>query len=548
MVKKKGINKLYLVGGAGGAVAAVLVAVFVFGVGLDFVNPQFQEPTDLTVQEIQQNEQVIIDVENIFCGGGTTQIGIEDIPSDTPLEIQQILLSTEVFCIPLKEEIIPDGVDEETKKLEDEIIDPVPITDPIINQTMTNQTKTIFSEDSVIGQICDELNLDCGSTTFVLSSKVTKIDSAGEVEVVEGRFGFEQLALFVEDVSDKDYSTGRLIIELKIEGDPNTPISGKTDTLGRTGQAQLGLLIPTNEFPSLILPDLELQVADTTDANGEAVVFFIGPTGALSPNFIFEFANFINDFPNEVITPLALHLDFFNISDGTNDFSIRNLELFSMDIARDDQKILITNEEGITERVYPSDSRILITTKTNEIKGTQCLIYKSETTVVFDSALGRNQITGSVQTGCKAVNLSCPCLGTDPPTNKLDNVIAGTATSPTLSGINLLDSEGRLVATALGGIGTVFDELVTRNANYTIQVISPPISADLSFGKSQETQSFTCEATPLPIQKITSTVVTRQLNPGVGGFTSGTYTNYYYYITTDGVRPTTESNTQCNFP
>jgi len=539
-IKKKGINKLYLIGGAGGTVAAVLVAVFVFGVGLDFVNPQFQEPTDLTVQEIQHNEQVILDISTIFCGGETTQIEVEDLAPDTPLEIQQILLSTEIVCIPLKEEIIPDGVDEETKKKEDEIIDPVPIVDPFpfINQTMTNQTK--FSEDPIIVQICDELNLDCGSTSFVLSSKVTKIDSAGEVEVVEGRFGFEQLALFVEDVSDKDYATGKLIIELKIIGEPNTAISGNVDILDRTGQAQLGLLIPNLAFPTLLTTDLELQVEETTNADGEAIVFFIGPTGALSPDFTFEFANVeITDFPNEAITPLVLHLDFLNISVGTNDFSIRNVDLFTMDIFRDDQKILIVNEEGITERVYPSDSRIIITTKTNQIKGTQCLIYKYEPIVQFDSVLGKNQITGVKQTGCRAVNLSCPCLGTDPPTNKLNNVIAGTATSPTLSGINLLDSEGRLVATALGGIGTVFDELITRNANYTIQIISPEISADLSFGKSQETQSFTCQATPLPIQKLTTTTTP----VGVGSAI-----NYYYYITTDGVRSTTVSNTQCNFP
>jgi len=511
----------------GVAIAGVLIAVFVFGVGLDFVNPMFQEPTPLTSQEIQEKEQVVIEIEKVFCGGGTEST--IDIPSSADLDgeataqLQSDLQEFGEFCVPLNENIIP----EEVKKEIEEISDPVPIVDPpIINQTMTNQTKTVFSEDPIIVQICDELNLDCGSTTFVLSSTVTKIDSAGEVEVVEGRFGFEQLALFVEDVSDKDYSTGRLIIELKIEGDPNIPISG-------TGQAQLGLLIPTNEFPTLLTPDLELQVEETTNADGKATVFFIGPTGALSPNFIFEFANNINKFPNEAITPLSLHLDFLIVDDGINDFAIRNIELFSMDIARDDQKILIVNEEGITERVYPSDSRIIITTLTNDIIGNQCLIG----TFIRQACPTSAECLGYVSGGCM-IDRSCavnsPCLSGDPP----NRVLAGTAPGPTLTGINLLDSEGRLVATALGGIETIFDELVTRNANYTIQITSPPISSDLSFGKSQETQSYTCQENARANQKVTITTAasTKENAPG---------TNYYYYITTNGI---IAGETQCNLP
>lgn len=536
MAKKKGINKLYLIGGAGGTVAAVLIAVFVFGVGLDFVNPLFQEPTPLTSQEIQEKEQVVIEIEKVFCGGGTSGMIPDLVPLEGEVLNDEAIALLEIslqefgeFCVPLNENIIPDEVEKEIE----EISDPVPIIDlilpdPFMNQTITNQTK--FSEDPIIVQICDELNLDCGSTTFVLSSKVTKIDSAGEVEVVEGRFGFEQLALFVEDISDKDYSTGRLIIELKIIGEPNTAISG-------TGTTQLGLLIPNRAFQSLLTTDLELQIEETTNADGEAIVFFIGPTGALSPDFTFEFANVeITDFPNEAVTTLVLHLDFLNISDGTNDFAIRNVDLFSMDIFRDDQKILIINEEGITERVYPSDSRIIITTLTNDAIGNQCLIG----TYLRQACPTSAECSGYVRAGCVADNsctINSPCLSGDPP----NRVLAGTATSPTLSGINLLDSEGRLVATALGGTGIVFDELLTRNANYTIQITSPSISTnDLSFGKSQETQSYTCQKDATAKQKVT--IVKKEFR--VSG-TMNFANNYYYYLTTNGI---TEGATQCNFP
>jgi len=558
MAKKKNIlsgnNRLFLIGGVGGTAVAVLIAVFVFGVGLDFVNPLFQEPTPLTSQEIQEKVQVVIEIENIFCGGGTSDMIPVLVPFEGEVLNEESIAFLELalqefgeFCVPLNEDIIPDEVDEETKKIEDEIIDPVPIVNPFVPtpDPFMNQT-IVFSEAPVIVQICDELNLDCGSTSFVLSTKVTKIDSAGEVEVVEGRFGFEQLALFVEDVSDKDYATGRLVIELKIIGEPNTAISGKVDILGRTGQAQIGLLIPNLlifeeagfPFPTTLTGDLELQVEETTNADGEATVFFIGPTGALSPDFTFEFANnlFNREFPDEAITPLVLHLDFLNISDGTNDFSIRNVDLFTMDILRDDQKILIVNEEGITERVYPSDSRIIITTLTNDAIGNQCLIG----TYLREACPTSEECSGRVSAGCLTDN-SCtirsPCLSGDPP----NRVLAGTATSPTLSGINLLDSEGRLVATALGGTGIVFDELLTRNANYTIQITSPPISTgDLAFGKSQETQSYTCQKDATAKQQVT--IVKKELRFGT---TMNFFNNYYYYLTTNGI---IEGATQCNFP
>jgi len=510
MAKKK-INKLYLIGGAGGTVAAVLIAVFVFGVGLDFVNPLFQEPKDLTVQEVQQNEQVIIDIENVLCGGG---IDSGDLDPNLPADI----ISDP--CIPSGEttspgeEVSPKDIEEEIKKDNEMVIDPNPV-----NQTMTNQTKTIFSEDNTIGQICDELDLGCGSDTMLLTSKISKIDSTGEIEIVEGRFSFSQLALFVEDVSDKDYATGRLIIELKITGEPNTAISG-------TGTARIGILGGANLDLFKNLNELNLQVAETTDENGEAVVFFVGPTGATSPTFTFEFTDNFNEFANESITPLKLILDRLDVNDGTNDFAMENIEFFSMDIFRDDIKIIITNEEGITERVFPSDSRLVLTTVKNVIKGTSCLIYSAP--------------SQQTPTGCISKGVNCPCFGTMPLTNKLFNVVAGTAPAPSVIGIILFDESGGLLFSKPGGTGKIFDELLTRNENYKLTTSSPEFTSNiLSYGKPQETKSFMCESDGIAKQKLV-TVVTGEVNNCGRGFC-----NYYVYIQTDGI---TIGDTQCNFP
>jgi len=517
MAKKKGINKLYLIGGAGGTVAAVLIAVFVFGVGLDFVNPLFQEPKDLTVQEVQQNEQVIIDIENVLCGGGFSGDLDPNLPADI---ISSILSSPNDPCIPSGEttspgeEVSPKEIEEEIKEKDDMIIDPNPV-----NQTMTNQTKTDFSEDNTIGQICDELDLGCGSDTMLLTSKISKIDSTGEIEIVEGRFSFSQLALFVEDVSDKDYATGKLIIELKVIGEPNTAISG-------TGTARIGILGGSNLDLFKNLNELNLQVAETTNADGEAVVFFVGPTGASSPTFTFEFADNFNEFANEAITPLKLILDRLDVNDGTNDFAMENIELFSMDIFRDDIKIIITNEERITEKVFPSDSRLVLTTVKNVIKGTSCLIYQN--------------LIGLNAEGC-IKSTSCPCLGTMPLTNKLFNVVAGTAPAPSVIGIILFDESGGLLFNKPGGTGKIFDELLTRNENYILMTSSPELTSNiLSYGKPQETKSFTCESDGIAKQKVVVVVTGDTLNCG-----RGDRCNYYAYIQTDGI---TIGDTQCNFP
>jgi len=534
MAKKKGINKLYLIGGAGGTVAAVLIAVFVFGVGLDFVNPLFQEQTGLTVEQIQQNNDIAFQVSQIE--GDLAPISEADLQPPTYTDPPDLP--------PL------DPIDEPNP------IDDLP--DPIEDPPITNGT---FSEDPPIDQICDELDLGCGTRAITLTSIVTKTDSSGVATVVEETFSVGQLAFFVEDISGIDFSTGRITIELLITPDRPTSLgfggSGEMDVLIR-GESVLPNKIPIKTDPLAL-------------GTGEPTRFLFGDVG--SPDFTFSIAEHFDKFLNEQVSRLSFVVTFsvqeivvqevsctpdecFSSEPGDT-FGVTNLKVFSLDIARDDQKIIIVNEEGVEERIFPSDSRIVVYTnpKTptrNEGAG-WCRTFYSIFNPDYNYLMTYTNPAGTPTTfpeACLTVDSICT----------YNNVIGGCNISVgtigqfsgaytlavvpaiALSQFTLIDSDGRLVTTALGGIkGKVFDyNTLTRNENYTMTIASPSISVELNYGKTQETQSYTC----LPDYTIRHKAVGGFAQPQAGLPSGGPR---YTWVDLFPIQPTS-STPECNFP
>ncbi len=484
----------------GAAIAGILVAVFVFGFGLDFVNPLFQEPQGLTANEIQQNEKAIIDInkalEDEFGDGDPNSICIDD-----PTQ--------EITC--------------------DEIIDP--IDPPPINEIVMNGTQGIIedppitngtqSDDPPIDQICDELDLGCGTRTLTLTSIVTKTDSSGITTVVEETFDVGQLAFFVEDISGIDFATGRISIELIVEGEIGQDIlgSGEMDVLIR-GES----VLPN---PVIITPVL---ISD-----GIVQLRF---GSALSDNFLVSIADHFDKFLNEQVSRLSF-VTTFRIDeaviqevicdpsgcstfegDAGDSFGVTNLKVFSMDIARDDQRIIVVNEQGIEERIFPSDSRLVISSVAKSYTGEYCLVYAC------------TRACGSCPQTCTgSPSITASCIGS---TSNTAVAPAGTAPAPTLTSINIIDIDGILVTTSAGGSGSSFFDYnqLTRNANYTMTVGSPVFSSVLNYGKTQETQSYTCFSD--------ATVNFQLISYGV-----------YPWISTGaykGPSGITIGATQCNFP
>ena len=165
MAKKKNIlsgnNRLFLIGGVG-AVGAVLVAVFFFGVGVEgilpFVPANEVIPTQLTAQEINENEQVIIKITEItqaptdFCPTAITAL-MECISIEGEVIIEVSNEETSILCGLTEEEInqCNNEIDEIIAELNSQINESPPIT---------NDTDS--SPDPIDDQVCDILDLDCG--------------------------------------------------------------------------------------------------------------------------------------------------------------------------------------------------------------------------------------------------------------------------------------------------------------------------------------------------------------------------------------------------
>jgi hypothetical protein len=312
----------------------------------------------------------------------------------------------------------------------DELEDDLIILDPM--------NMTDFSEDPPDVQICDQLDLGCGSEIMDLKATITKIDSFGNKTVITETFIIPALS-FLADPTDFDFKDGFLELGLEL----NTK---RTTTITNSGLFDVFL----NGQSILDMP-IQLSGIGTSDSEGILPINFISPTGAPSNVFTFNFGLNFDKFVNEQINPLELRVLNLDVDRNGELFSIVNQTIITLDIERDDIKILIIDEElGEFERVYPTDSR---------------LVFGS-----FPKTL---------------VATSGACIGAG----------AGTAPAPQIGRIDVLDENGELFTFSNGGTGIAFmDELLTRNANYTVKIFFPSDQGMIEYGKSQETKTFECHS------------------------------------------------------
>ena len=482
MAKKKGVNKV-AIGAVGIGVLIAVSVVFVTGIGFDFVVPQDAEGLEvpvLTPSETDQVQDIIDEVSDL-----------SDDVSDAENCLEGQEGSQEVIDTDECNQNIQDAIDKVDEK-EMEIDELLP--SPDLNDTDT-------STDPPPDQVCDEFELNCGGTPKLeLQTSITKIDSAGNSELVENTFDIPLASFFVEEETNIDYSTGRLEIKLVVKGDPTTAYMG-------TGKVDL--LIAGQ---SVLTAPLDVQV----DGMGEVDLLF----GGISDTFTFSIEDNFDNFVNQEVTPIAVQVKELNISDGTENFSMADQEVFVMNILRDEFRVLIVDEEGGgTQRVYPTDSVLKVTGATTAVVGIKCPLYFKTT------------ISGQTQT-----ELGSTSAPTDPSGcyNSAITTVTIATDSPTLLGLNLIDGSGILLKSFAGGKGEVVNELLTRNANYTLTIASPSFSTDLSFPKSQQTQSYTCTNE----YKINYIKETQFTNWGGGTTTKHNLVPSSYTIT----------NVNCNFP
>lgn len=373
------------------------------------------------------------------------------------------------FTLPLEEEIII-LTDEE---LNDYLVDPT--LDPNIGNTVTDDeikaiddaiNKTVTSNDPPLTQIGDELDLPTTTKIINLETFVVKIDSLGNRSNQTITNQLIPLSLFVEEDTDADFRTGRIEYELTLVTDPNTMI---------IADGLFNINISNNE---IIQTDVEIKASGITDQEGRITVNFISPTGFSSSSFTFDFDTFFGAFPNEEITTVEFIIKGIEVTlDRDQKFGLSsNQASFSMDILRDDILIFIEDTEGNVIRSYPQDDRILVKTQAS----TLTCVYRT----TAPACCGKTCLFSS---GCGRITLCSRCSVPAP-------YVCARFVAPSISA-SLFDENGLIAENS--GSGILIDELVFRNANYTIDhnVVGFQDPVLINAPKSQKNYGYSCWTT-----------------------------------------------------
>lgn len=493
---RKSASRIIIAGAGIGVLIAVIIPVmiFVFGVGNPNVLPQETDPDPFEIPITCLEGQVrttqgtcvpdldpILDDPESFCNipqselqkiaeceiqtQDEQQVGTQDLPAD---ECSQVSRESVETCGAEIDQLIFELTE-----------DAEPDDEPIPEEPEETSTDDPFT------QICDQTPdlIICGdSRSLELIVRVLKTDSQGTQTVVEETTPFTRLAFLIENATDRDFRTGLLQFEVQVKGDPDFQYSG-------TGK--IDLLIGTQ---SIFSQPVDVRVDGTGDENGNVDLLFVSPTGSTSDLLLFDFDENFDRFNDESVTAIRLHVVELNV-DGERDqkFAIVDEDVFTMDIARDDIKLLITDEQGITSRVYPSDSRLVINSRTNTSEEGFTGLVRVK---IFESIFYGNGV------GCSQFQLVSDTSYT------ASTSTTSTVPAPTLTGVTIFDEEQNIIDSRASGGSYSFNEL-TRNQNYTVKLTNPNISSEpLDYGKSQETKTFECR------QEGTTNITTKTVTVG----------------------------------
>lgn len=385
MVKKKGFKfHKRFIWIPGGIVALVLVAVFVFGIGFDLL--PFSQPTSIPYPDLR------------------------NVNPSPEVAIPLIIENTKATLEEDNETIIPDLPiikDDELEKIEM----------AMNNTESSNKTNT--------EQIIDKLF----PKTIKLEGNIIKIDNNGTKYPETFSVDLPALTLFIEDITNIDFSGGFIELDMSIVADPNVMLVAD------------GIFDVLVNNQTIFTQDVRLVAQGTTDSDGKISLSFGSAT-----MYTFDFNSNFDKFPNESLTKLSFVIKSLEITiNNSEKFGIGNEEFFTMSIFRDEFKVLIIDSEGNQIISYPDDSLITITSDPSNLsyrcsKRTQCP-------------------TSGYTRGCGWLWKTVPAIS--------------------LGSIKVFDESGQIID-AGAGTGLALNTKLFRNQNYTIDhsLIDKPQSLD----------------------------------------------------------------------
>ncbi len=249
--------------------------------------------------------------------------------------------------------IISDPID--TNPIE-EIIDPKPINSTdIIPELVCDPPAELVNEQCLLPEppLVEPPKVE-------LLSKIVKIDNNGTRFESQLNFIIPQLSFFVEDTTNLDFDNGFIENQLFIVTDPTIAVSGKGFFDIKIGNQ------------TILTEPIQISVSGMSDPNGEIPILFVSPLGSTSDIFLFQFKENIDKFTTQGLTKIEYKISGLTLSANNFDFGIEDTIIFEMEIARDPNKIIITNEEGATLRVFPFDQVVSLCSSSSKYCYKQC--------------------------------------------------------------------------------------------------------------------------------------------------------------------------------
>jgi len=279
-----------------------------------------------------------------------------------------------------------------------------------------------------------------------LISKVTKIDNNGTRHESTINFVVPLLSFFVEDTTNIDFDEGFIENQLFISTDPMIAVSGK------------GFFDIKIANQTILTQPIEISVSGMTDQNGQLAIQFVSPLGAKSDIFLFQFKDNLDKFATQGLTKIEYKVTDFSLIVNTFNFNVDEETIFEMDIAKDPNLIIIVNEEGGTQRIFPTDDRIRLCSQTGKFCWKQCVV-------------------NSPSFGCQRYKTVCTTVG-----------------SPIIGAwkFSKFDVEGNEILFEQGDSfnnSCPFDTIVQRNEIYKFQIASPT-KATIKWKAPMENESF----------------------------------------------------------
>ena len=303
-------------------------------------------------------------------------------------ELEQINALQIPFCNDVSD--CQEGFKIINRTLIEEIVNPIEegVQESDTTLVIDGEDVTIVKDAEIIGQI-PEPQPELEPVSMELISIVIKTDNTGKQTESKTNTGIPLLTFFVEDTSNIDFDNGVLeqSLMIKTENEIEATINAKLD-------------IQINQKSILVNPII-ISSKGVTDNNGELLLDFKSTTGISSKTYLFKFRDNISRFNATGISKVEFILSEITIDATNQKFSLSNSTIYSMNIARDPNRILIKDEAGGLLRVFPVDDGLGIGSSVGSITTTycfnrtfySCIQYSSYTHCTQAPAMGGGTVT-----------------------------------------------------------------------------------------------------------------------------------------------------------